>query len=136
MAIKFIRFNVRCTICNEVSLHDYTGRHAKSKHKELDDAGRTASATVVVEEDVNQRRMETFFQPKGRAYIAKKRKANKEKLESRTAVGASNHQSKKTRLEERDGVADVLSETAEKGWFKISCFLKCLKIAYTKCEFD
>ena len=120
MATKFTRFNVRCTICNEVFLNDYTGRHTKSKHKELDDAGRTAPTTVVVEEDVNQRRMEAFFQPKGRAYIAKKRQANEENAESRSAVGASDDQSKKTRLEEGDSVADVPNEIVEKGRFQIS----------------
>ena len=136
MATKFTRFNVRCTICNEIFLNDYTGRHTKSKHKELDDVGRTAPITVVVEEDVNQRTMETFFQLKGRAYVAKERTANKAKLESRSEVSASNDQSKKTRLEERDGVADVLNETAEKGWLQSSYFLKCLKIACTKYEFE
>ncbi len=105
MATKSTRFNVRCTICNEASLNDYTGRHTKSKHKELDDAGRTAPTTVVVEEDVNQRRIENFFQWKARA-----RTANEANVKSRRATGASNDQSKKTRLEEEDGVADVLNE--------------------------
>ncbi len=115
MATKFTPFKVRCTISNEVFLNDYTGRHTKSKHKELDDAGRTAPTTVFVEEDVNQGRMETFFQRKARA-----RTANEANVESRSATGASNDQSKKTRLEEGDGAADVLNEITGKGRFQIS----------------
>ena len=60
MATKFTRFKVRCTISNEVFLSDYTGRHTKSKHKELDDAGRTPPTTVFVEEDVNREGWKLF----------------------------------------------------------------------------
>ena len=118
MATKFTRFNVRCTICHEVFLNDYTSRHTKSKHKELDDAGRIAPTTVVVEEDVKQRRMETFFQSKARAYVAKKRIANEVNVESLKAMGEGNDQSKKTRLEEGDGDLDDQHERTENGRFQ------------------
>eukprot|EP00112_Aurelia_sp_Birch-Aquarium-sp1_P022749 Seg652.9 transcript_id=Seg652.9/GoldUCD/mRNA.D3Y31 product="Zinc finger MYM-type protein 1" protein_id=Seg652.9/GoldUCD/D3Y31 len=80
------------------------------------DAGRTAPTTVVVEEDGKQRKMETFFQPKDRAYVVKKRianEANVANVESLSAMGESNDPSKKIRLEVGDGVADVLNERTE-----------------------
>ena len=36
------RFNVRCTLCNEVFQNDYITRHAKSMHKDLHNSGRSA----------------------------------------------------------------------------------------------
>ena len=128
MATKFTRFNVRCTICDEVFLNDYTGRHTKSKHKELNDDGRTAPTTVVVEEDVKQRRMETFFQQKSRTYTAKKRIADEADVENPNARGKSNDQRKKTRLEEADGVTDGLHERAENGRNKFLDIFNTYKI--------
>ena len=66
MATNVTRFNVRCTICNDVFNNDYTARHTKSKHKDLAASGRTAPTSVIVENDSKQKKMDAFFQSKKR----------------------------------------------------------------------
>ena len=54
----------------------------------------------------------------------KKRKENDASVESPSAIGESSDHSKKTRLEEGDGVAGVLNERSENG--KLPAFLNFL----------
>jgi hypothetical protein len=59
---KANRFNVRCTLCNEVFQNDYVTRHTKSKHKDLHNSGRNAPTAVVIEgAQRRQRTMDLFI---------------------------------------------------------------------------
>ena len=74
---KANRYNVRCTVCNEVFQNDYVLRHTKSKHKDAYGSGHIVPTTIVFEDtSQRQRTMDSFMSTCATA--SKKRRVDKE----------------------------------------------------------
>ena len=72
---KAVRYEVRCTICDEVFQNDYITKHTKSKHKDMYVSGRHVPTAIVIEETLaRQRTMDSFIAPS--APSSKKRRTN------------------------------------------------------------
>ena len=106
---KALRFKVRWTLCDEVFLNDYAGKHTKSKHKDLRLVGRHRWISLLDKSDTSQSKMDAFFRStpadNSNSSSAKKRK-----------IASSVEITKLSELEEgNESATDQGESSAQKG---------------------